>query len=84
MVAQPGDYAWSSHSAHANEQIDPLLIPNPEYLAQGAGPGARASAYRALFAEVLPGTRVEEIRSYLQQEKALGSDRFRFWAEAGN
>lgn len=82
MVAQPGDYAWSSYSAHANARIDPLLTPHPEYLALGADTGARASAYRALFAEALPDTLVEEIRSYLQQEKALGSDRFRSWVEA--
>ncbi|WP_327475591.1 transposase [Frateuria sp.] len=82
MVAQPGDHAWSSYGFHAHTRPDPLLTPHPEYLALGADPSARAAAYRALFAEVLPDALVGEIRSYLQQEKALGSDRFRCWVEA--
>ena len=82
MVAQPGDHPWSSHAANATGCADPLLTPHPEYLALGSDPSARASAYRALFAEALPDDVVEQIRSYLQQQKALGTDRFRSWVEA--
>jgi REP-associated tyrosine transposase len=59
-----------------------LLTPHPEYLALGADSVARASAYRALFDEQLPDESVAEIRRYLQQQKALGTDRFRAWMEA--
>ena len=39
-------------------------------------------AYRALFAEALPDLLVAEIRDYLHQQKALGTDRFRCWVES--
>lgn len=81
MVPQPGDWPWSSHGAQVGERADTLLAPHAEYLALGADPVARAAAYRALFAEVLPDERVTEIRCHLQQQMALGSDRFRAWVE---
>ena len=82
MVAGPGDYPWSSHRAHAGEHEDPLLVAHSEYLALGADPTARAVAYRALFEDALPTELVAEIRDYLQQQKVLGTDRFRAWVEA--
>jgi putative transposase len=82
MVGRPGDYAWSSWRGHVGEQVDPLLTPHPEYLALGSDPETRASAYRALFAQALPEDQVREIRCYLQQQKVLGTDRFRAWVEA--
>jgi putative transposase len=81
MVARPGDYPWSSYGAHAGEREDPLLVAHPEYLALGANPAARAAAYRALFEDALPDELVAEIRGYLQQQKVLGTDRFRAWVE---
>jgi putative transposase len=81
-VARPDDYAWSSWRGHVGQRVDPLLTPHPEYLALGADPATRALAYRTLSAEALPEDLVEEIRHYLQQQKALGSDRFRAWVEA--
>jgi hypothetical protein len=76
-----GDYPWSSYGAHAGERGDPLLIAHPEYLALGADPATRAAACRVLFEDVLPDAWVTEIRSYLQQQKVPGSDRFRAWVE---
>jgi len=82
MVSQPDDHPWSSYGANAAGRVDPLLTPHPEYLALGSDPIARASSYRALFADALPDELVGEIRSYLQQQKALGTDQFRSWVEA--
>jgi putative transposase len=82
MVAQPIDHPWSSYAANAERRADPLLTPHPEYLALGLDSAARASAYRALFADALPADLVEEIRRYLQQQRALGTDRFRSWVES--
>ncbi|MFZ0869582.1 MAG: transposase, partial [Rhodanobacter sp.] len=82
MVARPGEYPWSSYGTNATLRFDPLLTPHPEYLALGGDPTARASAYRTLFDDALPDDLVEEIRSYLQQQKVLGTDRFRSWVEA--
>lgn len=82
MVAQPGDHPWSSYGANADGRMDSLLTPHPEYRALGSDPTSRASACRALFAEAVPDGLVEEIRGYLQQQRALGTDRFRSWLEA--
>jgi putative transposase len=82
MVAEPGDHPWSSYAANADGRVDTLLTPHPEYLALGSDAAARASAYRMLFADALPGDLVEEIRGYLQQQKVLGTDRFRSWVES--
>lgn len=79
MVSSPGDYAWSSWHVHVGERVDSLLTPHAEYLALGLDPASRAKAYRALFTEALPAELAEEIRRYLAQERALGSDRFRAW-----
>jgi putative transposase len=82
MVGHPAEYPWSSYVSNAGERIDPLLTPHSEYLALGKAPAARASAYRELFEEALPEELVCEIRSYLAQQRALGTDRFRAWVEA--
>jgi putative transposase len=82
MVAQPGDDWWSSYGANAEGRCEPWISPHSEYLALGSDPEARAVACRALFAEALPEDFVLEIRSYLQQQKVLGTDRFRAWDEA--
>lgn len=82
MVVRPEEHPWSSHGADALGRADPLLTPHGEYLALGRDPAARAAAYRALFAEALPDPLVQEVRDYLRQQKALGTDRFRAWVEA--
>lgn len=82
IAAQPADHPWSSHLGNAFGRHDPLLSPHASYVALGADGAARAAAYRALFAEALPAQQVDEIRRYLQQQKALGSDRFRAWVAA--
>lgn len=82
IAAEPGDYPWSSHRANAGHVYDPLLSPHACYLALGHDPTSRAMAYRGLFDEALPDDTVAEIRCYLKQQRALGSDRFRAWVEA--
>lgn len=82
MVSHPSEYPWSSYAANVGERIDPLLMQHPEYLALGSDLPGRASAYRELFRETLPEELVSEIRSYLAQQKALGTDRFRAWVES--
>ena len=82
MVADPGDFPWSSYRANAAGHPDPLLTPHPSYLALGTDAAARMSAYRALFDNALPDALLDEIRGYLRQQKALGTDRFRAWVQA--
>lgn len=82
IAPEPAEYPWSSHRANACGKLDPLLRPHACYLALGADDSSRAAAYRRLFDRALPALVVTDIRNYLQQEKALGSDRFRAWVEA--
>ncbi len=70
-----------SHGANARGCANPLLT-HAECLAPGPDPAARTSAHQALFADALSDDLVEDIRSYLQQQKALGANQFRSWVEA--
>ncbi len=82
MVAQPGEYPWSSYGANAVGKFEPWLSADPEYLAPGPDPEARVAAYRGLFSEGLLDELVREIRSYLRQQNVSRTDRFRSWVEA--
>jgi putative transposase len=82
ISADPADYPWSSHRANAGAAYDPLVSAHACYLALGADRASRATAYRDLFDESLSEDLVAEIRRYLQQQRALGSNRFRAWVEA--
>lgn len=76
MVPTPESYRWSSYQAHALGAPDPLLTPHPVYRALADTDEARCFRYRALVAEVLDAAEVDRIRVYLQQQRALGPDRF--------
>lgn len=82
MVADPTAYSWSSCAVNSTAVADPLLTPHPAYLALGSTPGQRAVAYRTLLAQALPDEQVTEIRTFLQQQRALGGDSFRAMVEA--
>lgn len=77
MAESPDQLPWSSHAFNAFNRSDALLTPHPCYLGLGNTPEQRATAYRALVCEALPQSRIEEIRLYLQQQRALGRDAFR-------
>lgn len=82
MVDDPAAYVWSSHRANALGQPDSAVTPHPVYLALGANVPSRTQAYRASCREALPDPLLAEIRQYLQQQRALGNDRFRATVEA--
>lgn len=82
MVGDPSDYPWSSYQANALGRPDGLVTPSPTLLALAGDPAARLAAYRALFNEVLTDEAIAEIRLFLQQQRALGTDRFRAQVEA--
>lgn len=82
MVEDPGAYAWSSYRCHAEGATDALLRLHPCYLALGATTEQRCAAYRALFADAIGQNRLDEIRAYVQQQRALGTSRFQATIEA--
>ena len=81
MVAHPSEFPWSSHLSNALGRDDPLLQPHRAYRALGPDAGERQLAYRALFDDVLTANDIAEIRAYIQQQRALGNDRFRAMVE---
>src|SRR3989441_9456800 len=50
LVAQPGEYPWSSYRANALGEYDALVTPHPHYYSLGRSPDERRAAYAALFA----------------------------------
>jgi putative transposase len=59
-----------------------FLSPHPEYTALAANPEARTTTYRQLLHETLSDDELKAIRTYLQQQRALGRDDFRAMVEA--
>jgi putative transposase len=81
MVGSPDQFPWSSYASNAFGQSDPLLTPHPCYLDLGSTTRERADAYRAIVSDALTQSTIDEIRSYLQQQRALGHDAFRSMVE---
>jgi putative transposase len=82
MVASPENYPWSSFHTNALGKSDLLLHPHEEYLALGVDAAQRQAAYRSLFENVLSDDQLLEIRAHLQQQRALGTNRFQAAIEA--
>ena len=76
MVAQPGDYPWSSYRFHASGQADPLMTPHALYLALGPTEPERHAGYRTLVAEQLEENCVAAIRDATNKGWVLGDEQF--------
>jgi putative transposase len=79
LVGEPSAYPWSSFGFNALGEDDPLIIPHSRYLALGSDHEERLRTYRQLFATDIGGERLAEIRTYIQQQRALGSPVFQDW-----
>jgi putative transposase len=76
ITADPVAYPWSSCAAHCGRRTDALLTPHPAYGALGARRDARGAAYSRLLREALAEDDLAAIRTYLQQQRALGRPSF--------
>lgn len=76
MVADPGQYRWSSYRHNGLGQADERLTPHPEYLALGQTDEDRQAAYRALFRTALDDEALADIRLALAQGQPLGNEHF--------
>ena len=76
MVETPGAYPWSSYRFNAQGYPDALIQPHEDYLALGDTTEQRCTAYQALFLEAIGQDRLDEIRAYVQQQRAWGTSRF--------
>lgn len=77
MVADPGQYRWSSYRRHALGLPDKLVTPHSLYLALGQDDASRQAAYRALFRSQLDEAALADIRHAIAQNQPLGNDRFK-------
>lgn len=82
LVGEPSSYAWSSYGCNALGLTDLVVAPHREYTTLGSYPEQRMLAYRQLFAADVGPNVLREIRSYIQQQRALGSPMFQEWVES--
>lgn len=82
MVDNPAKFPWSSAAAHTGLRSDATLTPHPAYTALGTTEAERAITYQALLREALSDDELHAIRTYLQQQRALGHDAFKAMVEA--
>lgn len=76
MVADPGQYPWSSYRHNGLGLRDERLTPHAEYLALGTTEQACRAAYRSLFRPQLDEEALPDIRLALSQGQPLGNERF--------
>jgi putative transposase len=81
LVGEPSAYPWSSYGANALGDSDPLIVPHSQYLALGNDDEERLRAYRQLFAHDFDNECLRDIRTYIQQQRALGAPTFQAWVE---
>ena len=82
MAADPRHHQWSSHCSDAHGADEARIAPHPCYLALGNSPLKRQTAYLALFEHLVSHEGTEAVRTHTQQQRALGSERFRAQVEA--
>ena len=82
MVADPGQYRWSSYRWHGLGERNDLIANHPLYLALGRSEEERRAAYRALFRAHLEEAALDDIRQAVRQGLPLGNGRFREQVEA--
>jgi putative transposase len=70
LVADPGDYPWSSHGNYVGRRHDRLVTPHPLYWELGNTPFARDAAYAELVNTGITA----------QQQQALTDSALRGWA----
>lgn len=76
MVADPGDYRWSSYRCNGLGADDALVTPHALYAGLDADGDTRRAAYRVLFRSALDSEAVDDIRLALSQSQPLGGSRF--------
>ena len=77
MVKSPDEYPWSSYHYNALGTEDRLITPHVSYKALGMDDISRRLNYYALFAKLIPDSKLEEIRVATNKAWVLGDDRFK-------
>ncbi|HWJ95238.1 MAG TPA: transposase, partial [Telluria sp.] len=77
LVAQPGDYPWSSFSHHIGAKPDPVITDHAVYWALGNTPFDREAAYRELMESALAAGEVTALSEAVLKGWPLGSEKFK-------
>jgi putative transposase len=75
IVSHPRDYRWSSYTAHANGDPNPVVTFHPLYLALGADPSERQRCWRGHCGEDVAGEELQLVRNAVAAGGALGAIR---------
>jgi putative transposase len=76
MVSSPDAYRWSSYFFNALGESNPLVTPHATYMDLSRRNCDRLRFYSSFVSEALIESELQEIRSYLQQGRVLGSKIF--------
>lgn len=76
LTDDPTNYPWSSCAALCGRHQDPLLTLHPAQLAFQASSNPPGRAYEELLCQAIPADELDDIRRYLQQQRAWGRDDF--------
>lgn len=77
MVADPGEYRWSSYQTNGLGNNSDLCTPHQQYLSLGAALSERQRNYREFFSHHVDAEIQEEIRANTHKGMAIGNDRFK-------
>ncbi|SFT89223.1 putative transposase [Paraburkholderia aspalathi] len=80
LVAEPGNYQWSSYTHHIGLRVDNFIKDHPLYRALGNTPFERQQAYRDLSAQLLDEREVNDLMQSTLKGWVLGSAAYCEWA----
>ena len=76
LTGTAGDYRWSSYAGKVGAKYDPLIDPDPCYLALSDDPAGRADRYRRWVDQAIPEGEWAKIRRAVRRGQLTGEDRF--------
>ena len=76
IVARPEHYPWSSFHANALGRFDPVVTPHERYVALAGRVLDRLAAYRSICDAPFDGLTLDELRSSIRGNWALGDTTF--------
>jgi len=76
MVAQPGDFRWSSYAHHTGQRAEPWLTPHPLFWELGNTPFAREMAYANLVESGIASVQQTALTDATLRGWALGEPDF--------
>ena len=80
LVAEAGNYQWSSYTHHIGLRVDNFIKDHPLYRALGNTPFERQQAYRDLGAQLLDEREVNDLMQSTLKGWVLGSAAYCEWA----